>query len=116
MKKMQDIIDELIEKEYWVLDILPEQVPAESPGQYFAIEEYYLKPPNIDRIYEKFADILLKLNCYFDFSVIFGDDERIKNPEPELLGEMVKNCLPDKDSGGKYVCILNAITFLNPTQ
>ena len=40
MENKLDIIDELIEKEYWVVDILPEQVPENSPGQYFDIEKY----------------------------------------------------------------------------
>ncbi|WP_026511296.1 helix-turn-helix domain-containing protein [Butyrivibrio sp. LC3010] len=29
--------DELLQKPYWVIDILPEQVPRESKGQFFEI-------------------------------------------------------------------------------
>lgn len=38
-------IDELIEKPYWIVDILPEQVSKKSGGQYFAIEQFYLSEP-----------------------------------------------------------------------
>ena len=37
------MIEEYLEKPYWVIDILPKQVPADSRGQYFEIEEYYLE-------------------------------------------------------------------------
>ena len=29
---------ELLEKPYWVVDILPKQVPKDSAGQYFKLE------------------------------------------------------------------------------
>ena len=35
-------IDELIEKSYWVVDLLPKQVPNNSEGQYFKVVKYYL--------------------------------------------------------------------------
>lgn len=36
-------IEELLEKPYWIIDILPKQVPKDSPGQYFAVEDFFLK-------------------------------------------------------------------------
>ena len=35
-------IDDLLQTPYWIIDILPMQVPADSPGQFFAVERYYL--------------------------------------------------------------------------
>jgi hypothetical protein len=61
--------EDYLNKPYWVVDILPQQVPADSPGQYFTIEKYYLEHPQIDHIYRKFANILLKLNCYCELEV-----------------------------------------------
>ena len=37
--KMKKTVDELLQCPYWVIDILPSQVPKDSPGQYFAVEE-----------------------------------------------------------------------------
>ena len=59
-------IDDYLEKPYWVVDILPRQVPPNANGQFFRIEDYLLKHPQIDAIYKKFFHILLKLNCYDD--------------------------------------------------
>ena len=80
------MIEALLNKPYWVIDILPEQVPEDSAGQYFAIEQYYFQQPGITDIHRRFTDILLKLNCYSDFLVCFPDQEQqIRNPEPEKL-------------------------------
>ena len=40
---MQKTIDDLLQLPYWIIDILPEQVPKDSPGQYFAVEKYFLE-------------------------------------------------------------------------
>ena len=48
----------------YLLSILPEQVPADGPGQYFAVERYYLEKGRLTAIKEKHINVLLKLNCY----------------------------------------------------
>ena len=68
-------IEELLSKPYWIVDILPKQVPANAGGQYFTIEKYFLSPPHIDAIYRKFANMMLKLNCYDDIKVFQVDGE-----------------------------------------
>ena len=79
------MIEALLNKPYWVIDILPEQVPENSAGQYFAIEHYYLQT-GITDIHRRFTDVLLKLNCYSDFLVCLSDQEQpICNPEPARL-------------------------------
>ena len=32
-----DIVDILVEKPYLLVDVLPKQVPADSPGRYFTL-------------------------------------------------------------------------------
>ena len=76
----------LLSKPCWVIDILPEQVPAGSAGCFFAVERYYLRQSETEEIHKRFADILLKLNCYSDFQVYLPDsDQYYTNPAPELL-------------------------------
>ena len=84
------MIETLLNKPYWVIDILPEQVPEDSAGQYFAIEQYYLQQPGITDIRHRFAAILLKLNCYSDFRVcLSGTDQEFVNPAPDLLAAWI---------------------------
>ena len=76
----------LLNKPFWVIDILPGQVPEKSAGRFFAVEKYYLQQPLMADLHRRFADILLKLNCYSDFLVSFSDsDQQLCNPEPEPL-------------------------------
>ena len=86
-------IEELLETPYHIIDILPEQVKANSPGQYFAIERYWMEPSRLSTVKRKHADLVLKLNCYRAVSL---DEEREPNPDPERIAEAVMT---------RYVCI-----------
>ena len=100
MKTIREKVEELLEKPYRVIDILPEQVPAETPGRYFAVERYYLEPARYADIRKRFADIVIKLYCYYDLSVLLGDaDEPLVDPEPEQLADWI-------ESAKQHMCIL----------
>lgn len=86
-------IEELLETPYHIIDILPEQVKADSPGQYFAVERYWLEPSRLSTVKRKHADLVLKLNCYRAVSL---DEETETNPEPERIAEAIMT---------RYVCI-----------
>ena len=83
-KYMDTIVERLLEKPYWVIDMLPMQVPQDSAGQFFAVENYYLEEPQHTRLCRRFADVLLKLNCYHDL-LVNHDGEWVKNPAPATL-------------------------------
>ena len=86
-KKMTE---SLMEKPYWVIDILPEQIPGERAERYFAAEKYWLQSPALTDIRQRFTDVLLKLNCYSDYQVCFADaDQYVCNPAPELLASWI---------------------------
>ena len=88
---MKKTIEELLRSPYWIIDILPKQVPADSRGQYFAVERYFLKDGRIAGIKQKHINLVLKLNCYADVSI---DEEEEINPSPErIAGEMKKRHL-----------------------
>lgn len=84
---MGKTIDELLQAPYWIIDILPQQVPADSPGQYFAIEDYYLEEERLATIKQKHIDVILKLNCYRDISI---DEEAELNPTPARIAEEMR--------------------------
>ena len=119
-------IEEYLNKPYWVIDILPKQVPADGEGQYFRIEKYFLEHPQIDNIYRKFTNILLKLNCYEDIEVSHDGDEWITNPAPHELETALLGCMADKQT--LYIILESAdvlitvsgddtyMTVYNPTE
>ena len=84
------MIETLLNKPYWVVDFLPEQVPEGSAGQFFAVEDYWLREPALSGLRRHFADILLKLNCYYDFQVCAADSEEfVRNPTPDVLAARI---------------------------
>ena len=94
------VIDIFFEKEYWVVDFLPKQVPENVGGRFFSVEDYFLEPSRYVILRERFSDILLKLYCYYDLHLFIGDDtEGLVNPDPERLADLVK-------SNQDNVCIL----------
>ena len=75
---MSRTIEELLNAPYWIIDILPKQVPAGSAGQYFAIEQY-LRDTQLSDIKKKHVNLILKLNCYRDISL---DEDKEVNISP----------------------------------
>ena len=92
-KDYGEIVERLLEAPYWVVDFLPQQVPQDCRGQFFAVEQYYLTGARHERLCRQFADVLLKMNCYHDLTVNHGDDEWVKNPEPATLVEWLVEAL-----------------------
>jgi hypothetical protein len=88
-KRLYDgLVSELAEGPYWIVDILPEQVPGGAAGQYFAVERYFLRPERIESLRRRYAELLLRLNCYDDMAVSFDYGESWEeNPEPEAFAE-----------------------------
>ena len=88
---MKKTVEELLQCPYWIIDILPSQVPKDGPGQYFAVEKYFLQDKQLAEIKRKHIDLILKLNCYRDISI---DEEDEVNPSPERIAdEMIKRYL-----------------------
>ena len=74
-------IEAMLEKPFWVIDLLPWQVPADSKGQFFAVERYFLQSTRREALLQKHLRLLLKLNCYLPLRWEDGPC----NPAPEML-------------------------------
>ena len=81
---MKKTVDELLQTPYWIIDILPGQVPKDSPGQFFAVENY-MRQEQMASIKQRHINLVLKLNCYLDISI----DEEM-NPSPEQIAEEMR--------------------------
>ena len=87
-------IDELLQSPYWVIDILPKQVPKDSPGQFFAVEEYFLEEKRLSSVKQKHIGLVLRLNCYKRIST---DEWTTDNPSPEEIAEKMRS---------RHLCIM----------
>lgn len=89
-RRYDELMGQLLEGPYWIVDILPEQVSADAAGQYFAVERYFLQRSRIVPLRRKYAEILLRLNCYYDMTVSFDSCMSWEtNPDPEAFVERV---------------------------
>ena len=87
-----ELIKSLIDLPYRIADILPIPVPNDAGGQYFAVDKYFRKPVQMKRIRLRQAEVLLKLNCYYDMAVSFDSCASWEtNPDPEAFVERVIN-------------------------
>ena len=84
---MNKNVEKLLQCTYWIIDILPKQVPKDSPGQYFRVEKYFLRENRIEEIKQKHINLILKLNCYRDISI---SDENAINPPPKHIADEMK--------------------------
>lgn len=91
-------VEKLLEKDCYVIDFLPEQVPRSGGGQYFQVEQFFLEPEEQKLLYQKFLHILLKLNCYYDFQICFHGAWH-QNPEPAVLADWIYQCIKGQTDG-----------------
>ncbi len=90
-RRFDDLMGDLLEGPYWIVDILPKQVSAHAAGQYFAVERYFLRPERIVPLRSKYAELLLRLNCYVDMAVSFDSCASWEtNPDPESFAKRVE--------------------------
>ena len=89
-RRFDEMMGALLEGPYWIVDILPEQVPTDAAGQDFAVERYFLQRSRIVPLRCKYAEILLRLNCYYDMAVSFDSCMTWEtNPDPEAFADRV---------------------------
>ena len=103
-----DEIEEHLKKPYWIIDILPKQVPNLSPGQYSSVEQYFLKDHSMK---QKKLNILLKLNCYYDILVQWEGGQE-KNPTPEKLKSMVAKKYLNVLIGNSLIVVDHTDTYM----
>ena len=119
-----DMIDRLLEAPYWIVDVLPERVPKDGEGQYFAVERYLCRPDRIADIHTRHAQVLLLLNCYYDMTVSFDNGEHWeKSPDPEEFARQLaakplralflsQDTMIDADPDDTYMTVYNPGTGL----
>ena len=84
-----DRIDALMEQPYWIVDILPNQVPSDRSKPYAAAEKWFLNDKNRRKIRTVQAEVLIRLNCYFDLKAVGFEVKTDDCLTPEQLERMI---------------------------
>ena len=86
---LSDRIDAFMNKKAYLIDIFPKTVPQKADNRYFAVEEFFQQ--NRSEFERKLTAIILKLYCYYDFTV--NSEEKIsENPTIAELIMLLKKC------------------------
>ena len=91
-EQYDEMTEQLLEQPYYVIDFLPRQVPENAGGQYFAAERFYLEQPRLLGLADRFANILIMLNCYYNLAVTDGGEWQFNMP-PETLQQKTAACM-----------------------
>lgn len=89
-------INRLFEKPCYIMDFLPQQVPADSHGQFFKIENYLLNNYEQFGLSNRFIRVILKLMCYYHVTIYWGGE--IDQPAPGKIADIVAEIM-DNHSG-----------------
>ena len=87
-----ETINRLLNKNYYIIDCLPVQVPKDSKGQFFEVESYLLNHIERYGVQDRFVGIILKMMCYYHTSV-FIKEEWIEQPSPDVIVGLVERIM-----------------------
>lgn len=85
------VIDCLLEKPCYVIDVLPKQVAPDAKGCFFDVEYYLLNSDRRFAIKDKFIGVILKLMCYYPICVLRNG--WIDRPSPDLIVRAVSTIM-----------------------
>lgn len=84
-------VEMLLEKKFYIIDILP-QIASKN---FFEVEQYYLNSEKLKEFNCKIENILLKLLCYYNYSVYYKDKWKNNITINELL-QNIRNVIENK--------------------
>lgn len=94
-------IDELLERQCYIIDFLPMQVPRESLGAFADVEDYLLNSVDRCGLKDRYINIILKIMCYYQ--VYVQKDEGVEEYTPE---EIVKALNTIMENRSKWINLL----------
>lgn len=87
MHDFTEMLDELLAKECYIIDFLPERVSEDRDGQFFDVEDYLLNSPKHTLIKDRFVSVILKLMCYYHIVVLWN--EWVDKPNPKMIEKAI---------------------------
>ncbi len=88
---MHEIVGDLIEKPYYVIDFLPFPVGSmnKNTDMYSDVDSFYCKEPQLTEGFIAQRNILLKTLCYFEFE-IYSNKKKVKYKDAFQLEKLFK--------------------------
>lgn len=94
MSKNQQV-EELLRQPCFVIDFLPQRVPAEAEGSFFEVEQFFLRGRELVLTAERFRRIILKMCCYYKHDVYL--EQWLKGCPMEKLAGFIERIVVEKE-------------------
>ena len=81
MATLDITVERLLEDDYWIIDILPSQIPIEKQAEYRALTDEYYESGKVAELHRRYADILTMINGRFKTAMLcMPEDEWTISP------------------------------------
>ena len=87
IERIYDRVDELLEKECYLIDIFPRQISEEKSRQYLALEGFYSSDEQIKKISGQFMNVILKLYAYYEFDHVIDDFDELHDGFEDMVSD-----------------------------
>ena len=88
---MQYETDTLFGSPYWLLDIVPSQIPQSRAADYAALERAYRQTEKLAALYSLFAELLAVVSKrYAAVLTVFPEDKQTEAPSGRQIAEAVR--------------------------
>ena len=126
MATLDITVERLLEDDYWIIDILPSQIPIEKQREYRALTDEYSESGKVAELHWQYADILTFINNRFSTAMLcMPEDEWTISPADTAVTDAVirhteRGCvdllLPDEDVLFSLQAEDLNITVYHPTE
>ena len=90
MATLDITVERLLEDDYWIIDILPSQIPIEKQAEYRALTDEYYESGKIAQLHQRYADILTMINSRFKTDMLcMPEDEWTISPDDVAVKDAV---------------------------
>ncbi len=90
MATLDITVERLLEDDYWIIDILPYQIPIEKQAEYRALTDEYYESGKIAQLHQRYADILTMINSRFKTAMLcMPEDEWTISPDDVAVKDAV---------------------------
>ena len=90
MATLDITVERLLEDDYWIIDILPSQIPIEKQAEYRALTDEYYESGKIAQLHQRYADILTMINSRFKTAMLcMPEDEWTISPDDVAVKDAV---------------------------
>ena len=107
MATLDITVERLLEDDYWIIDILPAQIPVGKQAEYRALTDEYFESRKVAELHRRYADMLTMINSRFSTAMLCMPEDKwtISPADSAVIDAVIRHTergcvdllLPDED-------------------